>query len=185
MMRRTMTRLTTAMLLLMVGSAQLATDALAEGSPKPLSNNAPVIRPPAAAPADQPDDRRDSRDNRHGDRSSRHDDRDDRRDDRADRHDDRDDHRDERADRRDGGYGDRHDRRDDRWDRRYDRYLDRMSCSPREALRKADYMGMHRQRLVDQDRRSVTVGGVRRGRYAEIRFAQRGGCPVISVRERR
>ncbi len=81
------------------------------------------------------------------------------------------------------GNWDRHDRRDrgdrfDRHDRR--RHHDRRgSCSPRQAESKARHMGLRRARVVDVDRRTVTVVGRDHGRRDRIIFANDRGCPVI------
>jgi hypothetical protein len=77
-----------------------------------------------------------------------------------------------------GGWdGDRH-RDRDRWDG--PRHHQRGGrCSPRLAEEKARHMGLRRARVVDVDRRTVTVvGRDRRGRD-RIVFANDRGCPVI------
>lgn len=55
-------------------------------------------------------------------------------------------------------------------------------CSPRQALRKADRLGLNRVRVVREDRRAVVVSGLKRGRLVSVRFAQARGCPVVGVR---
>lgn len=73
----------------------------------------------------------------------------------------------------------------DRWhDHRRDRWRDdrRGGCDARQALRKADRMGVHRARIVDAGRRSVTVAGRDRGGRTFVRFANVRGCPVVGGR---
>jgi hypothetical protein len=67
-------------------------------------------------------------------------------------------------------------------DRGYDRGYDRRAdfCSPRRALREASRYGVRRPYIARETRRAVTVASARNG--AEIRFAQRRDCPVISYR---
>ncbi|WP_336739758.1 hypothetical protein [Aureimonas altamirensis] len=72
-----------------------------------------------------------------------------------------------------------YDHRHDRW-RERDR--DRGGCDARQALRKADRMGVHRARVVDAGRRTVTVAGRDRGGRTFVRFANARGCPVIGQR---
>jgi hypothetical protein len=67
--------------------------------------------------------------------------------------------------------------RDRRDFRRYDR-----GCSPRDALRKASRMGIHRAGIVRDGRRAVVVDGRKRGRYVSVAFANVRSCPVIRVR---
>ena len=73
----------------------------------------------------------------------------------------------------DRGYDHRH----DRW-----RERERGGCDARQALRKADRMGVHRARVVDAGRRTVTVAGRDRGGRTFVRFANARGCPVIGQR---
>ena len=74
--------------------------------------------------------------------------------------------------------GDRHDRR--HWDRRDSRHGPSFrNCSPREALHKADRMGLHRVHLRSENRRMILVGGRERGRSVVVAFAKAPGCPVI------
>lgn len=63
------------------------------------------------------------------------------------------------------------------------RYERRGVCNPRQALRKADRMGLNRARIVRDNRRAVVVDGRKRGRIVTVRFAQERGCPVIGVRD--
>ena len=62
--------------------------------------------------------------------------------------------------------------------RDYDR-RGRGECSPGEALNKAERMGLRRARIVDTDRRSITVAGRARGSREFITFGRSGRCPVI------
>ena len=72
--------------------------------------------------------------------------------------------------------GPRHDR-GDRWERpRHDRGG---RCSPGLAEEKARHMGLRRARVVDIDRRTVTVVGRDRHGRDRIVFANDRGCPVI------
>jgi hypothetical protein len=72
--------------------------------------------------------------------------------------------------------GPRHDR-GDRWERpRHDRGG---RCSPGLAEAKARDMGLRRARVVDVDRRTVTVVGRDRHGRDRIVFANDRGCPVI------
>jgi hypothetical protein len=56
---------------------------------------------------------------------------------------------------------------------------DRQACSPREALRKADRLGLRRARIVRETRRFVAVSGLRRGARVTVEFAQARGCPTL------
>jgi hypothetical protein len=72
--------------------------------------------------------------------------------------------------------GDHH-RGGDRWERpRHDRGG---RCSPGLAEAKARDMGLRRARVVDVDRRTVTVVGRDRHGRDRIVFANDRGCPVI------
>jgi len=74
--------------------------------------------------------------------------------------------------------GDRHDRR--HWDRRDSRHgPSARGCSVRQALNKADRMGLRRAHLRNENRRAIVVGGRDRGRMVTIAFAKVPGCPVI------
>lgn len=65
-------------------------------------------------------------------------------------------------------------------DRDGDRDRDwRGSCSPDRALDKADRMGLRRARIVDADRRSVSVVGFKFGTRVTVVFANDRGCPII------
>lgn len=56
------------------------------------------------------------------------------------------------------------------------------ACAPQRALSKAERMGVHRARLTDSSRRTVTVRGVKRGHRVNVVFANTSSCPVISTR---
>ncbi len=80
----------------------------------------------------------------------------------------------------------RYDRRDDRrWrdDRRDDRrhgFRPDRGCSAREAVRKAERMGLRRARVIGENRRIVRVAGRARGHGpAVIVFANARHCPVV------
>lgn len=73
-----------------------------------------------------------------------------------------------------------HDRDRDRWERpRHDRHHRGGRCSPWLAEEKASRMGLRRARVVDIDRRTVTVIGRDRHGRDRIVFANDRGCPVI------
>ena len=55
----------------------------------------------------------------------------------------------------------------------------RMACSPREALRKAERLGLRRARIVRETRRFTAVSGIRRGARVTVEFAQARGCPTL------
>jgi hypothetical protein len=57
-----------------------------------------------------------------------------------------------------------------RWDR---------GCSAREALRKADRMGINRARIRSANRHSIKVTGRSHRRHVSVRFANAPRCPVI------
>ena len=72
---------------------------------------------------------------------------------------------------------DHRDHRRDRWERpRRDRGG---RCDPWLAQEKASRMGLRRARVVDVDRRTVTVVGRDRHGRDRIVFANDRGCPVI------
>jgi hypothetical protein len=64
----------------------------------------------------------------------------------------------------------RHDRRDDRW---------AQFCTPDRALDKAARMGIHRVRIADVNRRTITVAGRSRGDRIFVTFARAPRCPVV------
>jgi hypothetical protein len=69
----------------------------------------------------------------------------------------------------------RQDRRD-RWERRHVR---RQQCTANRALNKAERMGLRRARVVDIDRRSITVKGRKWGDRVKVDFGRAPNCPVI------
>ena len=62
--------------------------------------------------------------------------------------------------------------------RRGGRHWDR-GCSAREALRKADRMGIHRARVRSENRNVIRVAGRSRGHRVTVVFAKAPRCPVI------
>jgi len=84
---------------------------------------------------------------------------------------------DDRGDHRGDWRGDRGRDRHDRWDApRRDRGG---RCAPWLAEEKASRMGLRRARVVDVDRRTVTVVGRDRHGRDRIVFANDRGCPLI------
>jgi hypothetical protein len=88
-----------------------------------------------------------------------------------------------RWDNRNGGWDNRNDgrwdnRNDGRWGGRPVGRWDR-ACSPDRALDKADRMGLRRARIVDVNRRSITVSGRKYGERVAITFARAPNCPVV------
>ncbi|MCF6367341.1 hypothetical protein [Rhizobium halophilum] len=75
-----------------------------------------------------------------------------------------------------GGW-DRDHRRGDRWERPRRERGGR--CAPWLAEEKARHMGLRRARVVDVDRRTVTVIGRDRHGRDRVVFANDRGCPVI------
>ena len=71
-------------------------------------------------------------------------------------------------DRNDGRWGGRPD--DGRWTR---------NCTPDRALDKADRMGVRRARIVDVNRRTITVSGRKYGERIAVSFARAPNCPVV------
>jgi len=65
----------------------------------------------------------------------------------------------------------RHDRRRD--DRRY------RECTPNRALEKAERNGVRRARVVDVNRRTITVAGRKWGERIHMTFARAPHCPVV------
>lgn len=59
------------------------------------------------------------------------------------------------------------------------RHWDRRDCSVREALRKADRMGINRARVRGENRNTIRVAGIRRGHPVRVVFAKAPNCPVI------
>lgn len=80
------------------------------------------------------------------------------------------------------GDGNRYDNRRPNWDdnRRHheDRRWDR-KCSPDRALDKAERMGVRRARVVDVDRRTISVVGRKYGERIRLTFARSQGCPIV------
>lgn len=73
------------------------------------------------------------------------------------------------------GDNDRRWHRRDRWERRHAR----RQCTANRALNKADRMGIRRARIVDIDRRSITVRGRKWGDRVTVDFGRAPNCPVI------
>ena len=65
---------------------------------------------------------------------------------------------------------------------RHDRRHEVRGCAPRQALRKAQRLGLHRPAIVRDNRRVVVVDGRKRGHVVTVRFAQTRGCPILRVR---
>lgn len=57
-------------------------------------------------------------------------------------------------------------------------------CAAQRAIHKARSIGVHRPRVVRENRRVLVVAGRSHGDRAVVRFAQRRDCPVISYRRR-
>ncbi len=74
----------------------------------------------------------------------------------------------------------RHDYRDrDRGRHHGGGYRDR-GCSAREAIHKAERMGLRRARIVSENRRVIRVEGRTRGRGLDmVVFANERGCPIL------
>ena len=70
---------------------------------------------------------------------------------------------------------DRHDR-GPRWDRHRPRPA---ACSPGEAVRKAQRMGLRNTRVIREDRRAIHVAGRSYRDRGVIVFARAPNCPVI------
>ena len=70
-----------------------------------------------------------------------------------------------------------------RYDRRYDRRQENREygsrCSVERAVNKAERMGLHRVRVVDVGRHSITVRGRSYGERARLTFGRAPSCPVI------
>lgn len=56
----------------------------------------------------------------------------------------------------------------------------RQSCSPERAVNKANRMGIHRARVADVSRNTITVRGRQYGDRVRVTFARAPGCPIIS-----
>ena len=88
-----------------------------------------------------------------------------------------------RWDNRNDGWDNRNDgrwdnRNDGRWGGRPGGRWDR-ACSPDRAVDKAERMGLRRARIVDVNRRSITVSGRKYGERVAITFARAPNCPVV------
>ncbi|MBT1156367.1 hypothetical protein J1C56_12275 [Aminobacter anthyllidis] len=86
-------------------------------------------------------------------------------------------------DNRNGGWDNRNggrwdNRQDNRWGGRPGGRWDR-ACSPDRAVDKAERMGLRRARVVDVNRRSITVSGRKYGERVAITFARAPNCPVV------
>lgn len=55
-------------------------------------------------------------------------------------------------------------------------------CSPRDALRKADRMGVHRAYVRSANHRAIRIGGRKHGHLVAITFAKAPNCPVVAWR---
>lgn len=80
-----------------------------------------------------------------------------------------------------------YDRRGDnrRWGRHQrPRHLRRgwNQCSPRDALRKADRMGIHRTYVRGANRHVIRIGGRKHGHRVAITFGKAPNCPVVAWR---
>lgn len=73
---------------------------------------------------------------------------------------------------------DTYDRVDYRHGHRYDR-RDERRCSPHRALNKAERYGVRRARVVDVDRRTITVVGRKWGERVRMTFSRAPNCPII------
>ncbi|TPW31070.1 hypothetical protein FJU08_10475 [Martelella alba] len=60
-----------------------------------------------------------------------------------------------------------------------DRRQPMRACDPREALHRAKWMGIRHARVVDVDRRTVTIYGHARHGRVNVNFANRPGCPAV------
>lgn len=68
------------------------------------------------------------------------------------------------------------------WRRHGDRWREqgwRRGCSPERALNKADRMGLNRVRIVDVDRRTITVAGRQYGDRVTVTFGRGPHCPIL------
>jgi hypothetical protein len=73
---------------------------------------------------------------------------------------------------------DRVDYRDYRRDRRDFRH-NRRDCTPNRAVDKAERYGVRRARVVDVDRRTITVSGRKWGDRVRMTFGRSPNCPVV------
>jgi hypothetical protein len=72
----------------------------------------------------------------------------------------------------------RDDYRDDYRDEYRDEYR-RGRCTPERALYKARQIGVHRARIDDVSRRTISVVGRSRGELVYITFARAPSCPIV------
>lgn len=70
------------------------------------------------------------------------------------------------------------DRVDYRRGRHYDR-RDYRGCTPNRAVDKAERYGVRRARVIDVDRRTITVAGRKWGERVRMTFARAPSCPVV------
>ncbi len=56
----------------------------------------------------------------------------------------------------------------------------RRGCTAREALNKAERLGVRRVRIISERPRSITVSGQKRGSRVIVRFARDNRCTVIN-----
>jgi hypothetical protein len=66
------------------------------------------------------------------------------------------------------------DRYDYRHDRRYNRF-----CTPDRAVNKAERFGVRRARVIDVDRRTITVAGRKYGDRVRMTFGRSPNCPIV------
>jgi hypothetical protein len=52
-------------------------------------------------------------------------------------------------------------------------------CTPNRALNKAERYGVRRARVVDVDRRTITVSGRKWGERVRMTFGRSPNCPVV------
>jgi len=55
----------------------------------------------------------------------------------------------------------------------------RRTCSPEQALDKAERMGLRRARVIDASRRSISVAGRKYNDRVVVRFGRERGCPLL------
>jgi hypothetical protein len=82
---------------------------------------------------------------------------------------------------RDDQYRDDEYRRDDYRDeyRRDEFRRSERGCSPERALYKAQRIGVHRARIADMSRRTISIVGRSRGERVYITFARAPSCPIV------
>jgi hypothetical protein len=62
---------------------------------------------------------------------------------------------------------------------RHDRRHFRAACTPHRALNKAERYGVRRARVVDVNRRTITVAGRKWGERIRMTFGRSQNCPVV------